>query len=241
MKPLSQADALGALEWLEEQTAEGGFTGYDPDGWEAKVWIVHAMYETEEIPSGITHDDVHRIELAAGARDPAMIGDINLEEVLSEAKVVGSVLGPSAWPGPGWRRLLWSELGARLNIDPYDLDVPPCVRSFPFSSWPANISPPAEGSLDCEQFARLLDHLADVSDDGYRSICTSYCSPLASSDFDNLTVFRCELRELPVLYDDGNSRGRPTRCGPTTGRGSRSPMRTYGRRRSVGAPNSSTA
>jgi hypothetical protein len=211
---LSQAEAFGALAWLEERSADGGFTGYDPDGWEAKIWIVHAMYETEELPSGITHDDVHRIELAAGAREPAMFGDVNVEDVLSEAKVVGSSLGASGWPGPGWRRLLWSELATRLNVDPYALDVPPCIRSFPYSSWPVNIAPPAEGSLDREQFLRLLDHVAEVSVDEYRSTCTSYYSPLASSDFDNLTVFTCELRELTGLYDDEELAGSPNNMWP---------------------------
>jgi len=44
----------------------GGFTGYDASGWEAKVWIVHAMYETGDLPDDITHDDVHRIKREAG-------------------------------------------------------------------------------------------------------------------------------------------------------------------------------
>lgn len=214
MKQLPQADAAQALAWLDERSADGGFTGYDATGWEAKVWIVHAMYETDELPSGITHDDVHRMELAAGTREPAMIGDINLEEVLAEGKVVGSSLGPSGWPGPGWHRLLWSELAARLQHDPYALDVPPCIRSFPYSSWPANIAPPAEGSLDREQFMRLLEHLAEVSDDGYRTMCSAYCSPLASSDFDNHTVFRCELQELREIYDNEGLAGSPNNVWP---------------------------
>lgn len=213
MERLSQPAGVTALAWLDERT-DGGFTGYDAAGWEGKVWIVHAMYETNEMPGGITHDDIHRIELAAGAREPAMLGDVNLDEVLSEATVIGSSLGASGWPGTGWRRLLWSELAARLGVDPYDLDVPPCLRSFPYSSWPANIAPPAEGSLDREQFVRLLDHLAEVSADGYQTMCTAYCSPLASSDFDNHTVFRCDVRELTELYDNESLSGSPNNIWP---------------------------
>jgi hypothetical protein len=214
MERLSQPDAVGALAWLNERTPDGGFTGYDPADWEAKVWIVHAMYETDELPSDVTHDDLHRMELAAGTREPAMLGDINLEDVLVEAKVVGSSLGSSWRPGPGWRRLLWSELAARLDHDPYGLDVPPCLRSFPYSSWPVNIAPPAEGSLDREQFVRLLDHFADVSEAGYRTTCFAYRSPLASRDFDQHTVFRCELRELMELYDNEDLAGSPNNIWP---------------------------
>jgi hypothetical protein len=214
VKRLSQPDAVSTLAWLDERTGEGGFTGYDPAGWDAKVWIGHAMYETDELPGGITHDDVQRMELAAGTKEPAMIGDINLEEMLAEGKVIGSSLGASGWPGPGWRRLRWSELAARLDHDPYALDVPPCLRSFPYSSWPANIVPPAEGSLDREQFVGLLDHLAELSEVGYQTTCNAYYSPLASGDFDHHTVFRCELRELTKLYDDEDLAGSPNNVWP---------------------------
>jgi hypothetical protein len=95
-----------------------------------------------------------------------------------------------------------SSLAARLDHAHTPLDVPPCFRSFPYSSWPATIAPPAEGSLDREQFVRLLDDLAEVSEDGYGTMCTAYCSPLASGDFDHHTLFRCELRKLTELYDD---------------------------------------
>jgi hypothetical protein len=228
MKRLSQPDAVAALSWLDEQvhgdlgpvhplrrTARrlvrplrragkkglDGFTGYDATGWDATVWVVHAMYETDEIPGGITHDDVWRIERATGATEPDMLGKVNLDEFCADATLVGASLGASGWPGPGWRRLFWRELAARLDVDPYALDVPPCDLSFPYRSWPANIAPPAEGSLDREQFVFLLDHLAEASHDGNQTVCTAYRSPLASSDFDNHTVFECELRELSGLYD----------------------------------------
>ena len=44
----------GVLKWLDERTPEGSHvTGFDPPGC-ASVWIVHAMYETAEVPAGIT-------------------------------------------------------------------------------------------------------------------------------------------------------------------------------------------
>jgi hypothetical protein len=69
--------------------------------------------------------------------------------------------------------LFWRELAARLDVDPYAIDVP-------FTSWPLNITPPAEGSLDREQFVFLLDHLAEASRDGNLTVCTAYRAPLAS-------------------------------------------------------------
>ena len=239
MKRLSQPDAVAALSWLDEhlegpvhplrRTAhrllpplvaprkwgEGAFTGYDPTGWDATVWVLHAMYETDEIPADTTHDEAHRIGLATGAFEPEMLGDINLDEVFSDATVTGGILGASAWPGPGWRRLFWRELAARLDVDPYARDVPPCYRSFPYESWPLKIAPPAEGSLDREQFLFLLDHLAEASRDGNQTVCTAHRALLASSDWpsDNHTVFQGELRELIGLYES-DGMGAPNNIWP---------------------------
>jgi hypothetical protein len=215
---LSQPEAEDALDWLVQANVNG-LTGFDASGWAATVWIVHAMYETDELPGGITHDEVHQIERAAGAHQAIQTGDAtfdaSLEELLADATVIGSDLGASRDPGPGWKRLLWSELAARLDTDPYALDVPPCFRSFPYESWPANIAPPGEGSLDREQFLGLLDHLTESSSDGRKTMCTAYRSAVMTGDFDHHTVFRCELGELPNLYDETEtSHGAPNNIWP---------------------------
>ncbi len=208
MNRLSQDDAAAALGWL----AGSGLTGFAPYGWEASVWLLHSMYETEQIPSGISHDEVHRIQRSAG--DPnASTGYARIDELIDTGTVIGGVLGPSRDPGSGWRRLRWRELAQRLDVDPFDLEVPPCFRSFPYQSWPANIAPPAEGSLDLEQFDRLLDHLARSSLDGWDTTCTAYRSAVATGNFDSNTVFECELRELSALYDE-TSWGAPNNVWP---------------------------
>jgi hypothetical protein len=173
------------------------------------------MYETDEVPGDITHDEARRIAIATGEVEPEMVGEINLDEVLADATVTGGSTGGSGWPGPGWRRLLWRDLAARLDVDPYALDVPPCHRSFPYESWPLNITPPAEGSLDREQFVFLLDLLAEAGRDGHQTACTAYRAPLASSDWpsDDHTVFECELRELIGLYEYEGS-GAPNNIWP---------------------------
>jgi len=232
VKRLSEPDAIAALSWLEDHDdgdlgpvhplrrtvrrlvrplrragGRDGFTGYDATGWDATVWVLHAMYETDEMPSDITQDENHRIGLATGAVEPEMIGEINVDEVFADATVTGVGLGASGWPGPGWRRLFWRELAARLDVDPYATDLPPCYRSFPYKSWPLNIAPPAEGSLDREQFLFLLDRLAEASRDGNRTVCRAYRAPLATGDLDDHTVFECKLRELFGLYESGGSGG----------------------------------
>jgi hypothetical protein len=243
VKRLSEPDAVAALSWLEDHVdddpgpvhplrrtarrlvrplrrarkSSSGFTGYDPTGWDATVWVVHAMYETDEVPGGFTHDEVRRIELAAGAVEPETSGDAKLDKFIEDATLTGTPLGGSAWPGPGWRRLLWRELAARLDVDPYAIEFPPCHRSFPYTSWPANIAPPAEGSLDREQFIALLDRLAEASRDGNRTVCTTYRCPMAVRDWpsdDRTVVVECELRELIGLYEYEGS-GAPNNIWPT--------------------------
>jgi hypothetical protein len=241
VKRLSQPDAVAALSWWDEQVEADldavhplrrtarrlvrplrragkrspyGLAGYDATGWDATVWVVHAMYETDEIPGDLTHDEAWRIERAAGASEPEF-GIPKLDEFLAETTLTGARLGGSAWPGPGWRRLFWHELAARLDVDPYGLDVPPCDRSFPYTSWPLSITPPAEGSLDREQFLFLLDHLAEASRDGNQTVCTAYRAPLASWDWpeEDHTVFECELRELIGLYES-EGHGAPSNIWP---------------------------
>ena len=129
----------GMLKWLDERAPEGGnVTGYDATGWDVNVWILHAMCETAKVPEGITHDDVHQMKRASGLVEPMMIGEVDLEELLADAgaKVVGNAVGRSGWPGPGWQRLRWDELAKRLDVDPFAIGSPPCLRSFPYSSWP---------------------------------------------------------------------------------------------------------
>ena len=209
MRRLTPSDAADALEWLD---GIEGFTGYDAQGWEGQRWLLHAMYETDDRPSGLSHDAVHRIELEAGTVEPVIVGDVNLDELVPVAAVIGNALGASGDPGAGWHRLRWSELAARLRIDPFDLDVPPCFRSFPYRSWPASIAPPGEGSLDREQFQSLLSCLAPVSADGWNTTCITYKTPLGSGDFEHHTMHRCSLDELRYAYDDKS--GAPSNIWP---------------------------
>lgn len=203
--------ATPALDWLRAQARQAG-VGFDPVGWGAHTWILHAMYERADLPGGLTHDDVRRIEVAAGADEPRIVGDVNLEDV---GVVVGSPLGRSGHPGAGWARLRWDELAARLGVGIFDDWHLPCSRSFPYDSWPVNIRPPAEGSLDREQLRRLLAHLADHGDDGSGQTCLAfYPSWITTPPSDDDAVYELRLEELMDLYDDASVPGSPSNLWP---------------------------
>lgn len=205
MDELAQKDALQATQWLEDASPNGAFCGYDPPGWPANVWLLHAMYESDEIPAGLNHDEVERIEKAAGTRPksagPLTDFDAVLEDMLEQSCNTGVPLGTSSAPGHGWKRLFWRELWGRLGLQPSEGNLP----EFPYESWPANIRPPARASLDREQFVTLVDHLGGESERGFETPCSALFAGildvLNTGSPGARTVYTCELRELIPLYD----------------------------------------
>jgi hypothetical protein len=127
--------------------------------------------------------------------------------------MTGAAVGRSGWLGRGWERLRWGELADRLQVNPFDIGLPPCFRSFPYKSWPVNIAPPGEGSLDHEQFVRLVDQLGVISPEADRTECFAYYSPLATGVFDVPTVYRGKLRGLADLCAESRS-GSPANIWP---------------------------
>jgi hypothetical protein len=206
MERLTESDADRAAEWLEVACPHGSVTGYDVGGWPASIWLPHAMYEVADIPNGLTHDDVERIERSVRVefepeRERTPVESV-LDELIEGSTNIGSPLGVSSAPGGNWRRLFWSELAERLEVDAWALDVPPCHRSFPFESWPANIRPPAEGSLDREQLARVVEHLAALSPKGEDTVCYALLASLPTREVGRSKIVHAgELREVLALYD----------------------------------------
>jgi hypothetical protein len=186
--------------------------GFTPTGWQSEIWVLHAMYERADIPGGLSHDDVHRIELAARTTEPIVVNDVNLDEI---GVLVGNVLGRSGHPGEGWARLRWTELARRLDTSIFANWHYPCVRSFSYRSWPANIQPPPEGSLDREQLQRLLGHLTTRSSAGDGQECFAYY-PAWMTSFDGVddVVLRLRLDEVLTLYEDAAVPGSPINLWP---------------------------
>jgi hypothetical protein len=198
------------IAWLvAREKGHGRAVGFgDAADWEASVWLLHAMYENDELLSDTSHDEARRAGLAADLVEPIMVNGVNLDELTT---TTGAGLGRSDWPGPGWARLKWADLAARIKTDPFD--VAPSHRSFvfPTGSWPVNIRPPAAGSLDREQFSRLCHHLTELY--GGDLAVFAFYGLLAMRDWSEL-LFTASLRELGSLYDDPAVSGSPSNIWP---------------------------
>lgn len=204
------------LAWVRESTTEAtrsGVTGFEVNGWEARTWILHAMYEYQGESPEISANEVRQLDIEFGLVEPLVINGVNLDQ---NSVVTGIELGRTESPGPGWDRLLWSDLAARVAAPLADSGVPPCFRWFPFRSWPIGISPPGEGSVDRDTFVRLVDRLINHSDRSGQLGCYCYYSPMATvdRDFDNSYVLRGQMSELRALYDREDVYGSPSNIWP---------------------------
>lgn len=204
--------SIAEANWLAAEEPGGGWTGYPVGNHPDAVWVLHAMFETDSMPTSLTHDDVRHILLDAGLEQPHVVGDLNLDEV---SVTTGGGLGRSQHPGPGHRRLRWSELAARLGEPLVPVGLSPCFKCLPGAhpggSWPANITPPSEGSLDRESWYRLVDLLIQHSPHGAATECLAHFSPaqhLPSSEDDGVVVIG-HLGDAPSLYDHAFSTGSP--------------------------------
>lgn len=150
------------LSWVQRATKSGDdVVGFNLDIPTASAWILHAMYERVEGDLGLSHDEVHKIELAAGTTERAIVAGVDLDD---KTWVPGGSLGWTTDPGSGWRRLRWAELAARLGEPMSRPGKGPFYGCFPSvridgRSWPASIQPPGEGSLDAQSWRRLVQIL----------------------------------------------------------------------------------
>lgn len=86
-----------------------------------------------------------------------------------------------------------------------DQPLPPCFRWFPISSWPVNIAPPVEGSLDETSMRALLRILAQHSDAADETLCYAFYASLSSGDFDEQTLFSGPLGAIPDLVNGSDA------------------------------------
>lgn len=194
---LPARDPRAELSWLLALDPGGAMTGFDASGWPASTWLLHAMYEDPAGPVDLTHDDALQAGVRAGTVPPEMIGGIDLNDVGVDT---GVPLGYVARPAGHYRRLLWSERARRgdypLAVNP---TVPPCFRWFPDNSWPLNVSPPPEGSLDEATLTALLDTLADASPDGIETTCFAFYGNVFAPLEDRASVLTGPLSAIPAL------------------------------------------
>lgn len=104
-------------------------------------------------------------------------------------------------PGPGWQRVRWAELAARLESNLQGQQYPPCFRWFPDEGWPDNLLAPTEGSLDQPTATRLIARLANASSSPE---CIAAYSFLAGNWPDDANpCFVGPVDRLLELCDDG--------------------------------------
>ena len=184
--------------WLRDRTpasgpnSAGSTNGYEPDGYPHAIWVLHAMYEPiDPKPS------------AAGAYDQNDLAATLRHVQQRQEHLHGVDFSPlgvaNPDPGPGWQRLRWRELAARLGSSLQGHHVPPCFRWFPDEGWPDNLIPPTEGSLDQPTAGRLIAHLANA---GRSTECNAAYSFLAGRwPEDTNPCFAGSVDRLPDLCE----------------------------------------
>ncbi|MEU0544494.1 hypothetical protein ABZ319_31940 [Nocardia sp. NPDC005978] len=200
------------VSWLGTPDTDIGWCGYETASTPDAVWLLHAMYEHDSAPSELTYNDVRQHRLAAGSKEPFSLP--GLAEIDARSVEIGSSVGRSRHPGPGWRRLRWAELADRLGEQPVPEGMLPCYRCLPGAttngSWPVSIRPPAEGSLDRESWHVLLEVLTACSPRGAATPCVAYFGPGASGEFDTGITVSGPLGSAAELYDHPGGQGSPS-------------------------------
>ncbi|MEV6575735.1 hypothetical protein [Streptomyces sp. NPDC051577] len=109
-------------------------------------------------------------------------------------------------PGPGWERLRWAELAARIGDPVVPQGLYPCFRCFPSTKGagirPGSIEWPAEGSLDRPTWDQLIRFLTKHSPQEADTPCLAYYNPLIVQDFENRHVRSGRLGDAQALFDN---------------------------------------
>ncbi|MEV7420810.1 hypothetical protein [Streptomyces sp. NPDC089919] len=193
----------GATDWLLELCGDG-LTGFLPPALPDAAWVLNAMYEHEQGPANVSYHEHRRAGLADGSIAPDIVGGVDLDEGTVST---GGGLGRARHPGPGWRRLRWSELARRTGDPAVPEGLLPSYRCFPSvkrkGSWPLGIVPPTEGSLDRETWFRLIALLTAHSPAGADTRCLAYYNPISvgARDYADLHVHAGRLGDAGTLYD----------------------------------------
>ncbi|MEV6018286.1 MULTISPECIES: hypothetical protein [unclassified Streptomyces] len=108
-------------------------------------------------------------------------------------------------PGPGWERLRWAELAARIGDPVVPEGLYPCFRCFPSANQPGIVSSsvewPTEGSLDRPTWDQLIRFLTAHSPQGANTACLAYYNPIIARDFEKKQVHSGRLGDAHALFD----------------------------------------
>ncbi|MEU4807010.1 hypothetical protein [Actinosynnema sp. NPDC023587] len=199
------------LRWLADDP-DGYITGYDKSGWDASTWVLHAMWEQPSF-GPVTYDELRRQQVADGTVEREAFGGIDLDD--GRFVATGVPLGYVEAPGEGWRRLRWRALADRLGFGlGVDQPVPPCFRWFPMNSWPVDILPPSEGSLDGTSLRALLQVLSQHSPAGDETQCFAFYGSSPTGDYDNPTVYSGSIGAVAAFSASEDVTGSPSNFWP---------------------------
>lgn len=208
------ADAARAGHSVQPTGEIASVGGLDAVGWSASLWILHPMRETDELPADITWTEARRLHRTGRGRRRLGV----VAEYLDWLALNENARSLTQPPIGGWRRLTWRDLWRRSDVDPDQLEGYPSDGWFPSlgwpPSWPVNIDGPDEGSLDREQFLRLVEHLAAVSPRGRDEECFAYYAYLAAIEFEGDLLYGGCIGDLASLLESDDLDGTPSNIWP---------------------------
>lgn len=169
------------------------------------LWPRASASETDWL-AGLTQDDGVTGYEAPGLPDAAWVLGGMYERGGSAGESVNTSQSRSEHPGPGWERLRWAELAARIGDPVVPQDSYPCFRSFPSAKeagmCSGTIEWPAEGSLDRPTWDALVRFLTAHSTDGADTACLAYYNPIIAGDFEIGHVRSGRLGNARALFDN---------------------------------------
>ncbi|MDA3642534.1 hypothetical protein LZ318_21540 [Saccharopolyspora indica] len=143
---------------------------------------------------------------APGRPDAAWVLGGMYERGSAAGDSVNDGQGRDEHPGPGWERLRWAELAARVGDPVVPQGLYPCSRCFPSAEGtgirPGSIEWPAEGSLDRPTWDQLIRFLIAHSPRGANTPCLAYYNPIVAQDFETGHLRTGRLGDAQSLFDN---------------------------------------
>ena len=205
--PETELDRLGV------SLDDGAATGFDLRTFPRSTWLIHAMYETE-MDSPASHDQREKQRIADGVELPTIVNNVNL----SALTTTGVALGWSKSPGAAFKRLRWREYAERNSVPILRDGELPGHRGFGEAhtgdSWPENVAPPAEGSIDEESWCELVRVLLAHSSSGADTTCTTFYTPWTLTPESSSFLLQGRLGDAAALIDNPTSMGSPQNFWP---------------------------
>ncbi|MFJ5779553.1 hypothetical protein [Streptomyces sp. NPDC093094] len=169
------------------------------------LWPLAPAFETDWLAALAQDDGLTGYE-APGLPDAAWVLGGMYERGAAAGDSVNEAQGRDEHPGPGWERLRWAELAARIGDPVVPQGLYPWSRCFP-SAQEAGIRPgsvewPAEGSLDRPTWDQLIRFLTAHSPRGADTACLAYYNPIVVRDFEKEHVRSGRLGDARSLFDN---------------------------------------